>query len=110
MTAERIELAVVIPTFNEAANVAALVARLDTALAGRIWDAIVVDDNSPDATADAAREIDRNDRRVRVFHRTGRRGLSSAWLGGMCATADIRRAWGGERVCQYSTSAWGART
>src|SRR3546814_11751360 len=50
MTAERIELAVVIPTFNEAANVAALVARLDTALSGRIWEAIVVHDNLPDGT------------------------------------------------------------
>src|SRR3546814_1514493 len=87
MTAERIELAVVIPTFNEDANVAALVARLDTALAGRIWEAIVVDDNSPDGTADAAREIARNDRRVRVIQRIGRRGLPTACIEGMFATA-----------------------
>jgi dolichol-phosphate mannosyltransferase len=87
MTPDLIELAVVIPTFNEAANVPVLVARLDAALKGRAWEAIFVDDNSPDGTADAAREIARLDRRVRVIQRIGRRGLSSACVEGMCATA-----------------------
>jgi len=82
-----LELAVVIPTFNEAANVAVLVARLDAALQGRGWEAIFVDDDSPDGTAQAAREIARQDRRVRVIQRIGRRGLSSACVEGMCATA-----------------------
>jgi dolichol-phosphate mannosyltransferase len=82
-----LELAVVIPTFNEAANVPVLVAKLDAALAGRKWEAIFVDDDSPDGTADAAREIGRLDPRVRVIQRIGRRGLSSACIEGMCATA-----------------------
>jgi dolichol-phosphate mannosyltransferase len=82
-----LELAIVIPTFNEAANVPVLVARLDAALKGRAWEAIVVDDDSPDGTAEAARAIARLDRRVRVIQRIGRRGLSSACIEGMCATA-----------------------
>jgi len=82
-----LELAIVIPTFNEAANVPVLVARLDAALKGRAWEAIFVDDDSPDGTAEAAREIARLDRRVRVIQRIGRRGLSSACIEGMCATA-----------------------
>jgi dolichol-phosphate mannosyltransferase len=82
-----LELAVVIPTFTEAANVPVLVARLDAALKGRAWEAIFVDDDSPDGTAGAAREIARLDRRVRVIQRIGRRGLSSACIEGMCATA-----------------------
>ena len=82
-----LEIAVVIPTFNERANVPTLVARLDQALAGRRWEAIFVDDDSPDGTADVARELARVDRRVRVIHRIGRRGLSSACIEGMCATA-----------------------
>jgi dolichol-phosphate mannosyltransferase len=84
---DTLELAVVIPTFNEAANVPILVARLDAALRGRTWEAIFVDDDSPDGTAQAAREIARHDPRVRVIQRIGRRGLSSACVEGMCATA-----------------------
>ena len=87
MTPDLLELAVVIPTFNERANVPVLVARLDQALAGRNWEAIFVDDDSPDGTAEAAREIARLDKRVRVIQRIGRRGLSTACIEGMCATA-----------------------
>ncbi|MCW3836019.1 glycosyltransferase [Sphingomonas canadensis] len=82
-----LELAVVIPTFNERGNVPRLVAALDAALAGRAWEAIFVDDNSPDGTADAAREIARGDPRIRVIQRIGRRGLSTACIEGMCATS-----------------------
>lgn len=82
-----LDLAVVIPVFNEAGNVAAMVRRLDAALAGRSWEAIFVDDDSPDGTADIAREIGRRDPRVRVIQRLGRRGLSTACVEGMCATA-----------------------
>lgn len=85
--ADLLDLAVVIPTFNEAANVPRLVALLDAALAGLAWEAIFVDDDSPDGTADAARALARADRRVRVIQRIGRRGLSSACVEGMCATA-----------------------
>ncbi len=85
--ADLLELAVVIPTFNERANVPVLIARLTQALAGRRWEAIFVDDDSPDGTAEAARELGRVDARVRVIQRIGRRGLSSACIEGMCATA-----------------------
>ena len=81
-----IELAVVIPTFMEAGNVDEVVRRLDAALAGIAWEAIFVDDHSPDGTAARAREIAAIDRRVRVLERVGRRGLSSACIEGMLAT------------------------
>lgn len=87
MSGGLLELAVVIPTFNEHANVPVLIAALDKALAGIAWEAIFVDDNSPDGTADAARAIGRIDSRVRVVQRIGRRGLSTACIEGMCATA-----------------------
>jgi dolichol-phosphate mannosyltransferase len=82
-----LDLAIVVPTFNERANVAALVAKLERALGDRRWEVIFVDDDSPDGTADAARDLARVDARVRVIQRIGRRGLSSACIEGMCATA-----------------------
>lgn len=87
VTRAPLELAVVVPVFNESANVAEMVRRLDTALAGRVWEAIFVDDDSPDGTADVVRSIARTDARIRVIQRLGRRGLSTACIEGMCATA-----------------------
>ncbi|WP_341208182.1 glycosyltransferase family 2 protein [uncultured Sphingomonas sp.] len=82
-----LDLAVVVPTFNERGNVAAVVARLEAALAGLDWEVLFVDDDSPDGTAQAVRDLALHDPRVRVIQRIGRRGLSSACIEGMCATA-----------------------
>src|SRR3712207_1655596 len=82
-----LELAVIIPTFNEAANVAKLLALLDEALRGIVWEAIFVDDDSKDGTAPLIRSIGRTNIRVRVLQRLGRRGLSSAVIEGMMATS-----------------------
>jgi dolichol-phosphate mannosyltransferase len=82
-----LRLAIVLPTFNERANLRSLVERLDAALQGIAWEAVVVDDNSPDGTADEARALSLEDSRVRVLQRIGRRGLASAAIEGMCATA-----------------------
>lgn len=82
-----LQLAVILPTFNERKNIALMVERLDAALKGLSWEAIFVDDNSPDGTAEEARRIGRTDPRVRVIERIGRRGLASAAIEGMCATA-----------------------
>ncbi|HEY6868249.1 MAG TPA: glycosyltransferase family 2 protein [Novosphingobium sp.] len=85
--AEPIRLGVVLPTYNERGNLRSMIARLDAALEGIAWEVVVVDDNSPDGTSDEARAIAREDRRVRVLQRIGRRGLSSAAIEGMCATS-----------------------
>ena len=82
-----LQLAVILPTYNERNNIAPMVEKLDAALAGIAWEAIFVDDNSPDGTADVAREIARTDPRIRVIERIGRRGLASAAIEGMCASA-----------------------
>ncbi|MBX9663775.1 glycosyltransferase family 2 protein [Novosphingobium sp.] len=82
-----LQLAVILPTFNERKNIAPMIERLDAALEGIAWEAIFVDDNSPDGTAEEARRIGRDDPRVRVIERIGRRGLASAAIEGMCATA-----------------------
>ncbi|MBB3861779.1 dolichol-phosphate mannosyltransferase [Novosphingobium hassiacum] len=82
-----LQLAVILPTYRERANIAPMVARLDAALQGVAWEAIFVDDNSPDGTADEVRRIAQEDPRIRVIERIGRRGLASAAIEGMCATA-----------------------
>ena len=81
------ELAIILPTLNERANLAPLIERLGKALAGIAWEAIVVDDDSADGTADEARRLSAADPRVRVLHRIGRRGLASAAIEGMCSTS-----------------------
>ncbi|HYA05388.1 MAG TPA: glycosyltransferase family 2 protein [Xanthobacteraceae bacterium] len=80
------ELCVVVPTFNERANVAILVERLRRVLAACDWEVVFVDDNSPDGTAAAARAIGETDSRIRCIHRIGRRGLAGACLEGMLGT------------------------
>ena len=82
-----IRLGVVLPTYNERKNLRGMIDRLDAALAGIDFEVIVVDDNSPDGTSDEARAIAQDDPRVHVIQRIGRRGLSSAAIEGMCATA-----------------------
>ena len=81
-----LELAVIIPTRNEVGNVRPLLALLETALGDIVWEAIFVDDNSPDGTAALVREIGRSNIRIRVIQRIGRRGLSSAVIEGALAT------------------------
>jgi dolichol-phosphate mannosyltransferase len=82
-----IELAVVIPTYNERGNVRPLLTALAKTLTKIEWEAIFVDDHSPDGTADVVRELAQTNRNVRVLERIGRRGLSSACIEGMLATA-----------------------
>lgn len=81
------ELTVVIPCYQEAANVAPMVARLGAALAGIAWEAVFVDDDSPDGTTAKARAIAAADPRVRVIRRIGRRGLASAVIEGVLSSS-----------------------
>lgn len=80
-------LSVVIPTFNERGNVAELIKRIEVTLAGVAWEAIFVDDNSPDGTADALKQIARTDGRIRCLRRVGRRGLAGACIEGILASS-----------------------
>jgi dolichol-phosphate mannosyltransferase len=77
------DLAIVLPTFNEKGNVGPMIDRLDRALKGIHYEAIFVDDDSPDGTAEAVRQIAGNRDNVRVLHRIGRRGLASACIEGI---------------------------
>jgi dolichol-phosphate mannosyltransferase len=80
------ELSIVVPTFNERANVPILIERLSRLLPSADWEVVFVDDNSPDGTAVVARTIGETDSRVRCIRRFGRRGLAGACLEGMLAS------------------------
>ncbi|WP_394761995.1 glycosyltransferase [Phenylobacterium sp.] len=82
-----LELGVIVPTFKEAPNVAPLLAKLEAALEGVVWQAIFVDDDSPDGTAAAVKAIAALDPRVMCLHRIGRRGLAGAVIEGAMASA-----------------------
>jgi len=76
---------IVIPTYNERANIAPLVERLSPLLSEFIWEIIFVDDDSPDGTAAAVADVGRGGGPVRCIRRLGRRGLSSAVVEGALA-------------------------
>ena len=72
---------VIIPTYNEATNIAPLldqIVKLDLPL-----DVLVVDDNSPDGTADRVRtRQEAHPDRIALIEREGKRGLGTAYLRG----------------------------
>jgi dolichol-phosphate mannosyltransferase len=80
-------LSVIVPCYNERPNVAPMIAKLDAALRGIEWEAIYVDDNSPDGTAAEVRRLARIDPRVRCLRRIGRRGLASAVIEGALSSS-----------------------
>lgn len=86
---------VILPTYNERENIIELITAIHAVLVG--WDfeyeLVVVDDNSPDGTADAVQTHFGTDERVVLFLRTEGRGLATAIRYG------IERATGDVVVC-----------
>ena len=71
---------VVIPTYNEAANLPNLVPQI---LAQDVrLEVLVVDDNSPDGTGRTAEELASENARVHVLHREGKLGRGTAYIMG----------------------------
>jgi dolichol-phosphate mannosyltransferase len=81
------ELAIIIPTFNERDNIVPLLDLLAAALKDISYEVVFVDDDSPDGTADLIREVSLRNPFVRVLQRVSRRGLASACVEGMLASA-----------------------
>lgn len=78
---------VIIPTYNERENIPQLVPAIRAATPD--VDILVADDNSPDGTQDAVRELQKKDAKVHLLARPGKAGLGKAYLAGF--------AWGLER-------------
>jgi dolichol-phosphate mannosyltransferase len=71
---------IVLPTYDEADNLAAIAGAILAALPGATL--LVVDDASPDGTGELADRLAAADPRIRVRHRPGKAGLGRAYLDG----------------------------
>lgn len=72
---------VVIPTYNEIDNISRLLRNVFSLQ--RAFDVLVVDDNSPDGTADAVKELQREfPKRLFLEERSGKLGLGTAYIHG----------------------------
>ena len=83
---------VVVPSYNEAENIGRLVSSLRLAQPG--MKLILVDDGSPDGTADLARSLSGGD--IEVLEREGKQGLASAYFVGFRRALEL----GAERIVQ----------
>ncbi len=85
---------VVIPTYNERSNIERLIAAIHRAMPA--MDILIVDDNSPDGTAECVRALMAQDQQIALLERPAKLGLGTAYCEGF--------AWALERgysvICQ----------
>ena len=77
---------VVLPTYNERENVAALLTAVRATLPAA--DVLVVDDNSPDGTASIVEEVAGDLGQIKLLRRPGKHGLGSAYREGFAVALD----------------------
>lgn len=83
-------ISIVLPTFNEKENIQPIVAELLELNSEYDLEILVVDDDSPDGTAEAVRKLAKKYKNIRLIRRVGRNGLASAIKEGILdATGDI---------------------
>jgi dolichol-phosphate mannosyltransferase len=73
-------VAVIMPTYNERANIESTAGRVRRAVPGA--DLLVVDDNSPDGTGELADKLAAEDPHIHVLHRDRKAGLGAAYIAG----------------------------
>ncbi len=72
-------IVVVLPTYNERANLETLVTAIGRYL---VADIVIVDDNSPDGTGDLADQLSSRSSHIHVLHRPRKEGLGPAYIAG----------------------------
>jgi len=82
-------ISIVIPTYNEKGNIRPLAEGIVGALDGHDYEVVIVDDNSPDGTAELA-SYSSEQYYLRAIRRIGKRGLASAIVDGIAeAKGDV---------------------
>lgn len=96
-------IAIVLPTYNERANLEALVRAISQYL---VADILIVDDNSPDGTGELADRLSCGHGHVHVLHRPKKEGLGPAYLAGFDWA--LQRNYGLiiEMDCDFSHAPW----
>jgi dolichol-phosphate mannosyltransferase len=74
-------ISIILPTYNEKNNLKELFYKIDNSLDGEDYEIILVDDNSPDGTAEEARRLSKQ-YPVKVFVRRKNHGLSQSVIKG----------------------------
>lgn len=77
---EKKKALVIIPTYNESENIAELIPEI--LKQGEIIETLIVDDNSPDGTAEIVKEIMKSNPKVHLLEREKKMGLGSAYIAG----------------------------
>lgn len=74
------EISIILPTYNESGHIIDLIEAISKVLAKekKTFEIIIVDDNSPDGTADIVQKHSQKNPQVKVFVRTKDRGLGKS--------------------------------
>lgn len=84
------KVSVLLPTYNEKDNIIPLIGELISILKNREFEIIVIDDDSTDETWRYVQEKGKEDKRVHLLRRIGKRGLTSALNDGIAkAEGDV---------------------
>ncbi len=95
----------ILPTYNEAENVRAMLSAAGDVLAAAAPDGfriLVVDDGSPDGTGEIADAMAAEHDWVRVLHRTEKNGIGPAYLAGFRHALDHGAGYVMEMDCDFS--------
>ncbi|MGC4098670.1 MAG: polyprenol monophosphomannose synthase [Nitrospira sp.] len=94
---------IVLPTYNERANLEALVQTISRYL---VADILIVDDNSPDGTGELADQLSAQNGQIHVLHRPHKEGLGPAYLAGFEWVLQRQYDLIIEMDCDFSHAPW----
>ncbi|MBI4162589.1 MAG: polyprenol monophosphomannose synthase [Candidatus Aenigmarchaeota archaeon] len=77
----RVDISIVLPTYNERENIVNLIPEIAECIKNTNYEIVVVDDNSPDGTAEAAEKF----KNARVVRREKKMGIGTAYKAGFDA-------------------------
>lgn len=96
-------IVIVLPTYNERANLEALVPAISQYL---VADILIVDDNSPDGTGELADQLSCKHGHVHALHRLKKEGLGPAYLAGFKWALQRNYSLIIEMDCDFSHAPW----